>query len=127
MTDDFNGFQPTFVPPETTRFLDGLRSPIDVDLWDPEEYLLKAKRIAVDHYNSHLPTGLVDKLTIGDLFVVSAQKLYENWLVELALSVEGDNTRYVVAYNVDRLSAELNVYSLVSQIIVPDVVVPIRR
>lgn len=124
MSKDFNGHQPRsiHIPIDKNTVMD-----IDIDLSNPDEFLDKAKRLVVEEYNRHLPEGLPDNLTIGDVFIVWFSKTLQNWKALVATNVAGDGFYFEVTFNGDRLETYIDTYIKVNNTVVSDVVVPIRR
>jgi len=92
---------------------------VDVSLDDPDEFLLKAKRLAKDHYNSKLPSSAFH-LTLNDFYIVWFSKVLQNWKALVSTNVPGDGLYYELTYNGDSHEAYVDVYHKSENLVVPD-------
>jgi hypothetical protein len=92
---------------------------VDVSLDDPDEFLLKAKRLAKDDYNSKMPSSAFH-LTLNDFYVVWFSKVLRNWKALVSTNVSGDGVYYELTYNGATQEAYVDRYTKVSNNVVPD-------
>lgn len=92
-----------------------------IDVYDknPNQYLDKARHLVLEHYNHHfLDVG--EELHISEVYVVWFAKTLQNWKALVATEVANDGVYFEVTYNGDLKETYLDVYSKVSNSVIPD-------
>lgn len=96
---------------------------IDSEPKTAEEYLDKARRIVLNHYNAPF-VDAVDPLanlplTLEEVYIVWFSKVLKNWKALVSTDVN-DGLYYEVTYNGEKKETYLDVYGKISNTVIPD-------
>lgn len=81
--------------------------------------LNKAKRLVVEHFNSHFDKEHPTIIDMDDVYVVWFCKTLQNWKALVSTTVP-DGKYYEVTYNGDKKETYLDVYGKQDNICIPD-------
>lgn len=92
---------------------------INLEDRNPNQYIDKARRLVLEHYNHHfLDVG--EELHISQIYVTQFTKTLQNWKAMVATDVANDGMYFEVTYNGDLKETYLDVYVKASNSVIPD-------
>ena len=87
---------------------------------DPDEFLKKAKRLAMDVYNTEAERSRYPLITEDQVFVVWFAKTLQNWKALVSTTLPLDSSYFEVTYNGDERETYVDMYFKHSNTVVPD-------
>jgi len=77
---------------------------------DPDEFLKKAKRLAMDVYNTSPTSQRFQPITEDQVFVVWFSKTLQNWKAMVSTTVPNDSAYFEVTHNGDKDETYVDLY-----------------
>ena len=96
---------------------------IDAHAYDPDEFLKRAKQLAMDAYNANISQRglpLKYRITLDKVYVVWFSKTLQHWKALLSTTVPGDTAYIEVTHNGLSTESYVDLYRKVSNTCVPD-------
>jgi hypothetical protein len=87
---------------------------------DPDEFLKKAKRLAMDVYNTDPEHRLYPYITEDQAYIVWFSKTLQHWKALVSTTVPLDSTYIEVTYNGDKRETYVDLYIKHRHVTVPD-------
>jgi hypothetical protein len=77
---------------------------------DPDEFLKKAKRFALEVYNTSPSSQRFQPITEDQVFVVWFSKTLQNWKAMVSTTVANDSAYFEVTHNGDKNETYVDLY-----------------